>query len=108
MPYAEGSNVHFNISLDNHRSAFDRLGRIATQHALTTQQIEVANDGKSAKAVTYFNGYHFGREKHTGEVLSAYGAYHDELVPTANGWRISRREVKFTARIGDEDIMSDR
>lgn len=53
-------------------------------------------------------------------MLSAYGRYLDELVllpakggdlegvPGASGiWRIQRRKVVFTQRIGDESIMKE-
>jgi len=51
-------------------------------------------------------------------VLTAYGKYEDELKCVEEGeeemkgasgkWRIMRREVVFMARIGDEEIMSER
>ena len=75
--------------------------------------------GKSAHAVTYFQGAHFGQGPHEGELLCAYGRYVDDLVllqangdtegvPGASGiWRIKRRKVAFTQRIGDENIMAE-
>lgn len=77
-------------------------------------------DSKTANAVTYFIGCHFGQGPHEGKVLQAYGRYVDELilldakegdfegVPGASGvWRIKKRTVGFTARIGDENIMKE-
>jgi hypothetical protein len=77
-------------------------------------------DGKSARAATHFIGVHFGQGPHEGEMLSAYGRYMDELVlnpaedgdmegvPGASGtWRIKKRTVAFTQRIGDEMIMKE-
>lgn len=70
--------------------------------------------------MTYFQGVHFGQGPHEGEMLCAYGKYIDELVlletddkdhvnegiPRSSGiWRIVRRKVEFTQRIGDEKIM---
>lgn len=65
-------------------------------------------------------GCHFGQGKHEGKVLQAYGMYTDELVVLdgedgecegVNGasgvWRIRRRTVGFTQRVGDEDIMRE-
>lgn len=101
-------------------SSENRLGPIRTHHSLTTQLVVFGNDSKTANTVTYFVGSHFGQGKHAGKVLQAYGRYVDELVlldaqdgdyegvPGASGvWRIKRRTVMFTARIGDEDIMKE-
>ncbi|KAK3063231.1 hypothetical protein LTS18_002067 [Coniosporium uncinatum] len=89
----------------------NRLGEVITQHALTTQIIEVNRDGKTASAETYFTGNHFGHGKYEGQVLVAYGKYVDQLVCTGQGqgtyreWRIKKRTVVFMKRIGDEHIM---
>ncbi|KAF2015957.1 hypothetical protein BU24DRAFT_422274 [Aaosphaeria arxii CBS 175.79] len=107
--------------VDAVRSAIQqRLGPIRTQHALTTQTIVFGEDGKTANSVTYFTGSHFGQGPHEGKVLTAHGRYVDELVcgavkdgdyegvPGASGiWRISKRTVLFTARVGDETIMAE-
>jgi hypothetical protein len=97
-----------------------RLGPIRTHHNLTTQSVVFHQDGKSAKASTHFIGVHFGQGPHEGKMLSAYGRYVDELVllPAENGdtegvpgasgiWRIKKRTVVFTQRIGDEMIMRE-
>jgi len=107
--------------MNRHRGWPNRLGRIKSQHALTTQSIVINADGKTASATTYFTGAHFGRETRLGTVLTAYGAYVDELIclgeegneqpilPGASGkWLIKKRNVSFFARIGDEKIMDDR
>ncbi|KAF1985333.1 hypothetical protein K402DRAFT_464638 [Aulographum hederae CBS 113979] len=88
-----------------------RLGEVITQHALTTQVIVVAADGKTATGETYFTGAHFGHGKYEGTVLQAFGKYLDDLVCVGEGsggyrdWRIKKRTVKFMKRIGDERIM---
>lgn len=97
-----------------------RLGPIRTHHNLTTQTIVFNSGGKTAHAVTYFQGAHFGQGPHEGKLLCAYGKYLDDLVlldaeddkcegvPGAGGiWRIQRRKVSFTQRIGDEEIMKE-
>ncbi|KAF2440912.1 hypothetical protein P171DRAFT_523931 [Karstenula rhodostoma CBS 690.94] len=94
-----------------------RLGPILTHHSLTTGSLVFADDGKSAVATTWFVGCHFGQGPHEGEVLQAWGRYVDVLgveegdsegVPGASGvWRIRRREVGFTKRVGDERVMSE-
>ncbi|KAF2683461.1 hypothetical protein K458DRAFT_419064 [Lentithecium fluviatile CBS 122367] len=98
----------------------NRLGPILTHHSLTTQLIQFSADCKTAYAVTYFIGCHFGQGPHEGKVLQAYGRYVDELVcleakagdlegvPGASGvWRIKRRTVGFTKRVGEEGIMRE-
>ncbi|KAJ4334612.1 hypothetical protein N0V87_006758 [Didymella glomerata] len=97
----------------------NRLGPVRTHHNLTTQRIVFDDAGKSAHAVTYFQGAHFGQGPHEGKLLCAYGRYIDDLVlregngdtesvPGASGiWRIKRRKVAFTQRIGDEKIMAE-
>ncbi|KAF9692252.1 hypothetical protein EKO04_009550 [Ascochyta lentis] len=98
----------------------NRLGPVRTHHNLTTQRIVFDETGKTARAVTYFQGAHFGQGPHEGKLLCAYGRYIDDLVlqgasnddcegvPGASGiWRIKKRKVAFTQRIGDEKIMSE-
>ncbi|KAF3005751.1 hypothetical protein E8E13_006815 [Curvularia kusanoi] len=98
----------------------NRLGPIRTHHNLTTQRITFDDNGKTAHAVTYFQSAHFGQGPHEGKLLCAYGKYFDDLelqqgsdgksegVPGASGiWRIVKRKVTFTQRIGDEKIMSE-
>lgn len=97
-----------------------RLGPVRTHHSLTTQRVVFDDTGKAAHAVTYFQGAHFGQGPHEGKLLCAYGRYIDDLVllqtdnakcegvPGASGiWRIKKRKVAFTQRIGDEMIMSE-
>lgn len=99
---------------------FCRLGPVRTHHNLTTQRIIFDETGKAAQAVTYFQGAHFGQGAHEGKLLCAYGKYMDDLalrddndgnvegMPGASGiWRIQKRKVVFTQRIGDERIMSE-
>ncbi|ORY67004.1 uncharacterized protein BCR38DRAFT_472526 [Pseudomassariella vexata] len=91
-----------------------RLSPITSQHALTTQMLEIAEEGKSAKATTYFTGIHFGKGKWQGKEVTAWGKYVDDLVvvdgnpgvPGASGkWLISRRDVVFMGRLGEEGVM---
>lgn len=109
--------------IDAVRSAIqNRLGPIHTHHSLTTQVLtfSLTEPHKTANAVTHFIGAHLGQGPHAGKVLTAYGRYVDELVclpaegedydgvPGASGvWRIARRTVLFTGRVGDEKIMQE-
>lgn len=91
-----------------------RLTPITSQHAVTTQKIEIAEDGKNAKATTYFTGIHFGKGKWLGQQVTAWGKYEDSLiltevkseVPGASGhWLVNRRVVTFMGRLGEEGVM---
>lgn len=91
-----------------------RLTPVVTQHALTTQTISISADGKSADAVTYFTGIHFGQGKWEGSEITAWGKYVDTLtlvegmesLPGASGqWLISDRYVEFMGRRGEERVM---
>ncbi|CAK4033252.1 Hypothetical predicted protein [Lecanosticta acicola] len=94
----------------------NRLKPITSQHALTTQMISIAEDGKTASATTYFNGIHFGQGKWKGKEVTAWGKYVDELVltgekdeavPGASGrWLVSKRTVGFMGRLGEEGVMT--
>jgi hypothetical protein len=96
------------------------LGPIRTHHSLTTQSIVFCENRRRAVTVTHFVGVHFGQGPHEGKMLSAYGRYKDDLtlfptkegvnegVPGASGlWRITKRQVTFVQRIGDELIMKE-
>ena len=87
---------------------------MTSQHALTTQTIEVAEDGKSANATTYFTGIHFGKGKWQGQQVTAWGKYMDSLVlieseeslPGASGhWLIEKRQLEIMGRLGEEGVM---
>ncbi|KAL2214735.1 hypothetical protein CC79DRAFT_1376362 [Sarocladium strictum] len=71
------------------------LGSLQTQHALSTQVIELI-DNKRAKATTYCTAFHFGNGEDEGRDVTGWGAYKDDLVKGAvagEGWRIVRREI---------------
>ncbi|KAK4544073.1 hypothetical protein LTR36_004571 [Oleoguttula mirabilis] len=93
-----------------------RLTHITSQHALTTQHIVIAADGKSAQVTTYFTGVHFGKGKWEGQEVTAWGKYVDTLIlfpegkenvlPGSSGqWLVSKREVGFIKRLGEEGVM---
>lgn len=82
-----------------------RLAPVTTQHALTTQTIEIQEDGEAASAMTYFTGVHLGEGKWKGQLVTAYGIYNDELVKEAGKWLVRKREVVFIGRVGEEGVM---
>jgi hypothetical protein len=93
------------------------LTPVTTQHALTTQHIEIIEDGKHAKATTYFTGIHFGQGKWKGQQVTAWGKYLDDLVcvedlnsslaGSSGHWKIEKREVTFMGRLGEEGVMEE-
>jgi 3-phenylpropionate/cinnamic acid dioxygenase small subunit len=62
-----------------------------TLHRLTNQAVTV--DGDKATARTYIDGLIMAPDNNTG--VNAVGFYDDDIVRTADGWRIARR--RFTA-----------
>ncbi|GAB7356846.1 hypothetical protein MBLNU459_g7719t2 [Dothideomycetes sp. NU459] len=100
---------------DNCHFAGRRLAPVTTQHALTTQTITLSDDANTATATTYFTGVHLGRGKWEGQMVTAYGIYNDELVRKESGnglfygpppqWLVSKREVVFIGRVGEEGVM---
>ncbi|MFV8161526.1 nuclear transport factor 2 family protein [Mycobacterium sp. 134] len=62
-----------------------------TMHRLSNHAIAV--DGDAATARTYIDGLIMAQDNNSG--VNAVGFYDDELVRTADGWRIARRV--FTA-----------
>ena len=67
-----------------------------TMHRLSNHTIAV--DGDAATARTYIDGLIMAQDNNSG--VNAVGFYDDELVRTADGWRIARRQftpVRVTA-----------
>ncbi|MDF3341541.1 nuclear transport factor 2 family protein [Mycolicibacterium septicum] len=67
-----------------------------TMHRLSNHTIAV--DGDAATARTYIDGLIMAQDNNSG--VNAVGFYDDELVRTADGWRIARRRftpVRVTA-----------
>lgn len=58
-----------------------------TMHRLTNQAVTV--DGDKATARTYVDALIMGGDNKTG--VNALGFYDDDIVRTADGWRIARR-----------------
>ena len=59
----------------------------ATQHHCTNTLVSITGAG-TATAVTYAANYH---KKKDGTMFNYFGVYDDQLVKTADGWRISIR-----------------
>lgn len=92
------------------------LAPVTTQHALTTQLINITS-ATTANSTTYYTASHFGKGIYEGQLVYAYGKYLDELecIPAASAgpigsrwwwrntahnmaicdWRISRRQLVY-------------
>ncbi|KAJ7658977.1 hypothetical protein B0H17DRAFT_1213054 [Mycena rosella] len=70
------------------------LEKVTTQHALSTQVIEVLSEGE-AFSVTYFTATHFGMGVYEGEIAVAYGQYQDYWVLQHQSWKIQNRNLVY-------------
>jgi ketosteroid isomerase-like protein len=71
----------------------------ATQHLLGNINIVVSGD--TATATCYLSALHVGLGDYAAETLTVWGEYSDELVRTANGWRIAHRTLTSLHATGD-------
>ncbi|MDA7852161.1 nuclear transport factor 2 family protein [Porticoccaceae bacterium] len=71
----------------------------ATQHLIGNINIVVSGD--TATATCYLSALHVGLGDYAAETLTVWGEYSDELVRTANGWRIAHRTLTSQHATGD-------
>ncbi|KAJ6474882.1 hypothetical protein C8R45DRAFT_834758, partial [Mycena sanguinolenta] len=69
-----------------------RLEKITTQHAMSTQVIEVLSESE-AFSVTYYTAMHFGMGVYESEIAVAYGQYQDYWVLQDQSWKIQNRNL---------------
>ncbi|KAF7366993.1 SnoaL-like domain-containing protein [Mycena sanguinolenta] len=70
------------------------LEKVTTQHALSTQVIEVLSESE-AFSVTYYTATHFGMGVYEGEIAVAYGQYQDYWVLQHESWKIQTRNLVY-------------
>lgn len=75
----------------------------ATQHLLGNHRVELAGD--RARCVCQVRAYHAGAGRAAGGHYELLGEYRDELVRTAEGWRIARRRLRVLHEIGSRDVL---
>lgn len=85
------------------------LETVMTQHALSTQVIEMLGHGR-ANTTTYYTASHFGVGVWEGEVAYAYGRYEDELVCVRGGeepclWRVQTRTLVYMVSACDNSML---
>lgn len=79
-------------------------GLEASQHIITNPVIEL--DGDTASSRCYLHAQHYMPDQRTGgNTLEIGGTYHDQLVRTADGWRIRQRELEVTWTEGNFGIQ---
>lgn len=76
---------------------------LATQHQLGTSVIDIDASGKNANSTTYFTANLVSVAGSTaGDFTVLFGLYRDDLVESADGWRISKRYLEFmTPNLGN-------
>ena len=80
------------------KRALDQCER--TQHLLSNMDVSVS--GNTATANSYLQAIHVGKKSgYEGKVMTFWGVYHDRLVRTPSGWRISYRELEKIHAEGD-------
>jgi hypothetical protein len=65
----------------------------ASQHLVGNHQVTIAPDGATAAARCYFQAQHVRRGTPGGDNFIIAGRYDDQLVRTADGWRIAHRTL---------------
>ena len=75
------------------------LSPVTTQHALSTQAIDVLRGGCTARSITYFTASHFGKNQYEGQVAYAYAQYQDTWSKDRDGtWKIQFRNLVYMVR----------
>jgi 3-phenylpropionate/cinnamic acid dioxygenase small subunit len=81
-------------------------GYEATQHLITNPVIEL--DGDTARATCYLRAMHYLPDQRTGgNTYEMGGTYSDDLIRTADGWRITRRVLNVAWRDGNAAISAE-
>jgi SnoaL-like domain len=84
------------------RSFLDGCG--ATQHLLGNYQIHI--EGDHAKSLTKARVIHLGAgERAALTPYEAIGVYRDDLIRTADGWRITHRHFDVNITLGDFNVL---
>ena len=74
-----------------------------TQHLVGNQQVHL--DGDSATCRTQLQAQHVKLGTPGGDTFIVGGIYHDEMVRTADGWRIRHRRLEQTWSSGNPVVL---
>ncbi len=83
------------------RSALGKLD--SSQHIISNPEIEI--DGDRATSRCYVHAQHTKAGTPGGDNMIIGGTYLDEIVRTADGWRIQQRELRFLWQEGNQAIL---
>ncbi len=83
------------------RSYLDGCG--PSQHLLGNYRIEL--DGDEASSRCYCRVMHMGKGEQVGKSYETWIEYTDELIRTANGWRIRKRVAQPQMDQGDPSVL---
>jgi ketosteroid isomerase-like protein len=75
----------------------------SSHHMITNHEIEI--DGDTARARCYLQAQHTKRGTPGGDNFVIGGTYTDELVRTADGWRIRQRELRMIWQEGNPRVL---
>lgn len=77
----------------------------AMQHLLGSIQIDI--DGDSAVTCAYVQARHQGKDDKANAFLDTHGEYTDRWQRRPEGWRIVRRDARWTLFMGDVSVLYD-
>jgi ketosteroid isomerase-like protein len=77
----------------------------ATHHLIASPIVEVGADGDTATAHCYYQAQHVRNDCADGPLLLIGGWIDDELVRTAEGWRIARRRGRAVWFDGNPAVL---
>jgi 3-phenylpropionate/cinnamic acid dioxygenase small subunit len=75
----------------------------ASQHIVANHQVRI--DGDRATCRCYLQAQHVKREVPDGDTFIIAGTYHDDLVRTPKGWRISHRVIAVVWTSGNPLVV---
>lgn len=75
----------------------------ASQHLVSNHQVRVR--GEAATCRTYLHAQHVRKEAPGGRHYVIAGRYEDDLVRTADGWRIAKRRLVVLWREGNPAVL---
>lgn len=82
----------------------DFEGLDVTHHLMGNILVEV--EGETATATSLVQAWHYRADAPGGSGLLLAGGYEDELVRTADGWRIRRRRLTVHFQLGNPTVKS--
>jgi 3-phenylpropionate/cinnamic acid dioxygenase small subunit len=90
------ASMHANLGPDSNCGA--------THHNVLNFRIKV--DGDTAKAKVQYYAVHRGRADFEGALYSMWGLYDDDLIRTADGWRVANRVYSCYLSEGPQGVTS--